>query len=242
MVNNQFYDSLDWWKANDHMIVFLREESKIKIDYIQKSFPVLQNKKILDLGCGAGFISVPLAKMGAKVTALDLSAESLKILEKKAKEENIENNIQTLKVDVLETLNLPEKYDLILALDVLEHVSQPNKIIINAAKNLKQDGLFIYHTLNKSFWCWFLYLQIIPRLIKYDPKDVHVHQFNIKPQQMKTWLEEYNFQFIEQIGIHAPFFQKAVWELLTQRKLLSRLDFEYTSNLSLGYLGKAKLN
>ena len=176
IVNNQFYNSLNWWEANDHMIVFLRAESKIRLNYIHKSMPNLKGKTVLDLGCGAGFISLPLAEMGACVTAIDLSEEALRILQEKAQQKNLQNNIQIKQADILQELNLNQKYDLVLALDVLEHVFCPEKIIEQAFKYLKPNGLFIYHTLNRTFWCWLLYLQLVPRLIKNDPKNVHVHE------------------------------------------------------------------
>ena len=84
------------------------------------------------------------------------------------------------------------------------------------------------------------YLQLVPLIIKNDPKNVHVHEFNIKPVEINAWLNKHNLQSQEQIGIHAPFGQKAIWELITQRKIISELNFEYTSNLALGYLGKAR--
>jgi 2-polyprenyl-6-hydroxyphenyl methylase / 3-demethylubiquinone-9 3-methyltransferase len=240
IINNEFYNLLkeDWWEANDHMIVFLREESRIKLNYIQKNINDLNNISVLDIGAGAGFISIPLAHLGAKVTALDLSSESLNILFERAKKQNIDN-IKIIEANALEELNLKEKYDLVLALDVLEHVVEPQKIIINARKNLKQNGVFIYHTLNQTFWCWLLYLQIVPRLIKHDPGSVHNYKLNIKPDQLNTWLIENNFNPQEQIGIRAPFLQKANWELLVYSQLTSSLNFEYTNNLDLGYLGRA---
>jgi 2-polyprenyl-6-hydroxyphenyl methylase / 3-demethylubiquinone-9 3-methyltransferase len=240
-VNNQFYDTLggDWWNAKDHMVVFLRAESKIKLAYLKQFVPNLGKLKILDIGAGAGFVSMPLAKLGAEVTALDYSEESLEVLSKKAKEEGLENKIKTVQADAIEPLPFGRDFDLVMAFDVLEHVGQPKQLIQNAAACLKPSGIFAYHTLNRSFWCWLLYLQIVPRLIKRDPGDVHKHKFNIKPTEMQHWIGEAGMKASDQIGIEAPFWQPAIWELVKTGVLSSELNFRYTPDLSLGYLGLA---
>lgn len=243
-VNNAFYDNLgeDWWEANDHMIVFLREESKIKLDYLRRFFDSFRDLHILDIGSGAGFISLPLLKMGAKVTALDYSQSSLNTLFERAKKEKLENSLEIVCADATEQLNLKHKFDLVLAFDVLEHVDEPIKLVQNAANSLKPEGQFIYHTLNQSFWCWFLYLQLVPRLIKRDPGDVHRHKRNIKPETMLKWIAESGMRASEQIGMKAPFFQRGIWELISKREVNSELKFVYTKDLSLGYLGSAQLS
>ncbi len=241
-VNNVFYDSLlhDWWEAKDHMIVFLREESRIKLKYLELFVPQLSDKHILDLGAGGGFLSIPLAKRGAKVTALDYSEESLNVLKHKAEIEGIGSQIDYIVADATAVLELEKKYDLILAFDVLEHIAEPAKLIQNAANNLKKDGgIFAYYTLNQTFWCWLLYLQIVPRLIKRDPGDVHQYKYNLKPEQVTKWIEEAGLKPSDQVGVRAPFFQKATWELITKGQLETPLNFEFTPDLSLGYLGLA---
>ncbi|MDJ0626557.1 MAG: bifunctional 2-polyprenyl-6-hydroxyphenol methylase/3-demethylubiquinol 3-O-methyltransferase UbiG [Candidatus Caenarcaniphilales bacterium] len=242
-INNKFYDSLadQWWEANDHMIYFLRAESKIKLEYLINNFDNIANLEILDIGAGGGFISIPLAKLGAKVTALDNSLESLKVLEAKAKMENIENNISIFQADATKPYTLNKQFDLVLAFDVLEHVINPKELIEHSLTHMKTDGYFAYHTLNQSFLCWLIYLQIVPRLISKDPGNVHRHEFNIKPKKMLEWLKDLNLQTKAQIGIRAPFFQAATWDLLTKRQINTEMNFEFTKDLSLGYLGLAHL-
>ena len=239
LVNNQFYDLLkdDWWNANDHMIFFLKAESKIKIEQLKKNITNLKYLKILDIGAGAGFISIPLAQMGADVTAVDLSESSLNTLTKKANELGMDKKIRIIHADAMSYKNTNEKYDLVLAFDVLEHVNEPQRVVDNAYGLLNENGIFAYHTLNKTFLCWLLYLKLVPAIIKHSPTDVHIHEWNIKPIQMIEWLNEAGFKPNEQIGIRAKILQKGILELITKRKVESEFEFTFTKNLSMGYLG-----
>ncbi|MDX1921434.1 MAG: bifunctional 2-polyprenyl-6-hydroxyphenol methylase/3-demethylubiquinol 3-O-methyltransferase UbiG [Candidatus Caenarcaniphilales bacterium] len=250
MVNNDFYNELtleDWWQRINHAVYFLRAETPIRIDFIKNNFPNLENKKVLDLGSGAGFISIPLAQEGAQVTSVDLSERALELLAQKAGQENCATNIQTVKADITKleehyALNIqPQSYDLVLAMDVLEHVKNPEQIVKRAKECLKPGGKFIFHTLNRSFACWLLYLQAMPFLIKHYPKDVHLHEYNIKPQELNEWLKQNDFKLLQLLGIKAPFFQRGMLELIFTSQVKTPLDFVFTDNLSLGYIGLAEL-
>jgi 2-polyprenyl-6-hydroxyphenyl methylase/3-demethylubiquinone-9 3-methyltransferase len=120
-INNAFYEDLGdaWWTADDHMIAFLRQESAIRIDYILKHLPVSDGPlNILDLGAGGGLISIPLARLGHQMTAVDLSEASLKVMRDKAKSAGIENRITTICGNIQEPLPLTGPFDAILAMDV----------------------------------------------------------------------------------------------------------------------------
>lgn len=249
-VNNSFYNDLtleDWWERIDHAVYFLRAETPIRLDFIKNHFPNLENTKILDLGSGAGFISVPLAKEGAQVTSVDISSKALELLKQKAKMEACEGNIQTLCSDLANvgqhynSIIKTQSYDLVLAMDVLEHIGNPEQIVQIAKNCLKPGGKFIFHTLNRSFACWLLYLQLMPFFIKYYPKDLHLHEYNIKPKELDEWLKTNSFKLLQIIGIKAPFFQSGILELIFKSKVNTPIEFVYTDSLSLGYIGLAEL-
>lgn len=241
-INNAFYQELGdaWWTANDHMITFLRAENAIRLIYMQKYLPsAAKPLRILDLGAGGGLITVPLAKMGHHVTAMDLSDASLDVLCRKAEVEGVRDRITTIQGDITKPWNLEGGYDVILAMDILEHVPDPKAVIQQTSQFLRPGGHFIYHTLNKTWLCWLIYLQLAPRIIRNSPKHVHVYQLCVKPSWMSRWLQELGFTHHEQVGIRPELHLQQIWQLLTRRQLDTALHFDFCRDLSLGYLGHA---
>ncbi len=246
-VNNDFYEGLhaDWWTAEDHMVVFLRQESKIKFEYLQSQVSAqtdsLAGLRVLDVAAGAGFISIPALVEGAEVTALDLSASSLAELEKRASLAGVASGLTCTQQDLRQADWDLGQFDLILLFDILEHIPQPELLIAKCAKALKPNGKLFFHTLNRSLSCWFLYLWLVPTMIRHCPPDLHRHESNIKPSELLLWLEQSGLVLGDMRGLTTPLAQAGVWELLTTRSVRSPLHFEFTADLSLGYLGWARL-
>ncbi|MEZ4573911.1 MAG: bifunctional 2-polyprenyl-6-hydroxyphenol methylase/3-demethylubiquinol 3-O-methyltransferase UbiG [Vampirovibrionales bacterium] len=242
-VNNDFYNDLGahWWSATDHMITFLRHESVIRLDFIGQHLPPDGRAcRLLDLGCGAGFISIPLAQAGHQVTAVDCSRTSLDVLLQEAEKRGCAQNITVVEADLRHRLPVPDDFDMVLAMDILEHVDQPQQIIAKAAGHLKPGGRFLYHTLNQTVWCWLVYLQLGPRLIRHSPKDLHRWDHNIPPAHLLGWLEVAGLLSHPPRGVHAPLFQRATWDLLTTRSIQTPMRFEYISSLAFSYIGMAE--
>ncbi len=241
-INNDFYHDLGdrWWTATDHMITFLRAESLIKLDYIRRTLPASTGLSILDLGSGAGLIAIPLAKEGHHVTALDCSKAALRELSLEATRQETACPVETVVGNVLEPLPFSGgTFDVVLAMDVLEHIPHPEILIRHAASVLKPGGLLIYHTLNRTLKCRLLYLTLAPMLVRNSPNHIHRHEYNIPPRRLRQWLEKEHFIPSEPVGLHSPIFQRATWELLRYRAVYTPMRFEYTRSLALGYIGHA---
>jgi 2-polyprenyl-6-hydroxyphenyl methylase/3-demethylubiquinone-9 3-methyltransferase len=244
-INNTFYQELGdaWWTANDHMIAFLRAETAIRLDYIVSQLPASEKPlKILDLGAGGGLITVPLAQRGHHITAVDLSDASLDVLLRKARSEGVDSRVSVIQADILEPLSLAEKFDVVLAMDVLEHIPTPELVVAHSRQYLTLGGKFIYHTINQTWQCWLIYLQLAPRIIRHSPKHVHIYRYCIKPVRMSEWLQQAGFKNHTQRGIRPVLTPALIGELLLQRRLDMDLQFDYCKSLALGYLGCAQLD
>src|SRR4051812_9854272 len=117
-INNSFYDELGerWYQDESHPIALLRAESKLKLRYIREtlsSYPNAKDVSILDIGCGAGLLSIPLAKDGYQVKGIDLSPNSIKTAEEHAEDISVTFEV----ADAYALTDKREQYDVVLMMD-----------------------------------------------------------------------------------------------------------------------------
>ena len=148
---NHFETLADEWWDPDGKFKILHSLTPIRIKYIKNklfekkqliksSKESLSNFNILDLGCGGGLVSEPLARLGANITGIDFVKQNIIAAKKHAKKTN--TNIEYLHQNI-SSLKLKKKYDAVLILEVLEHIEDWKKIIINVKKLLKPRGKII---------------------------------------------------------------------------------------------------
>ena len=171
MQQSNFDDlSQDWWK-NDGPMKLLHSMNKTRMLFIQerllnryKPLKNIQNiflkKKLLDLGCGGGILSESLAKKGAKVTALDTSRSLIKLAQKRALEKKLTINYQVGEISSLK--NKKNKFDIIISLEVIEHVANYKIFLEDIFSCLSKNGIIIISTINRNF---FSYISTISYLL-----------------------------------------------------------------------------
>ena len=141
----------DWWNI-DGPFKKLHEINPTRLKYICRQIrqhigrEEILDVEILDVGCGGGIVSVPLARLGAKVTGIDLGAENISVAKEYAKSHKLK--IEYLNVDIKQ---LKEKYDIVLCLEVLEHLDNLTEFIAELKKLLKPNGIVIFSTINRTF-------------------------------------------------------------------------------------------
>ena len=149
--------SEEWWDVNGKFKP-LHMFNPIRIEYIlesiKKHFNIKKNKdaflkglRILDIGCGGGLISEPMARLGAKVTGIDASEKNINIAQLHAKKNGLKINYINSSP---EKLNDTEKFDIILNLEIVEHVDNVNLYIKSCARLLNKNGLMFTATLNRT--------------------------------------------------------------------------------------------
>ena len=142
----------EWWDVNGKFKP-LHMFNPIRIEYITetiKKYYKLKSKgnflkglKILDIGCGGGLISEPMSRLGAKVTGIDASEKNIEVAKLHAKKNSLDINYLNTSPEKLDEL---EKYDIVLNLEIVEHVENVNLYIKSCNKLLKQDGLMFTAT------------------------------------------------------------------------------------------------
>ena len=183
----------EWWIPNGKFKI-LHKILPIRIDYIIKNVGKknLKDLKILDLGCGGGLTCEPLARLGAKMTGIDFIKQNIEIAKKHAVLSNLEIEYLYLDIDLI---NINKKYDVILILEVLEHLDNWPLLIKKIRKYLKPKGKIIFSTINKTQLAKIFAINIAERFLKWVPKDTHNFDKFIKPDELKNELIKNGFKF-----------------------------------------------
>lgn len=232
-VNNAFYDELKerWLSAKDHPIALLRAENRIRIPWILSK--VQKGSRVLDIGCGAGFLTHALDEAGHTVSGIDLSESSLEIARLKSP------RVDYQKADAYALPYPNDSFDCVFAMDVLEHVDDPAQLIQEASRVLKPKGLFFFHTFNRTPLSYLLVIKGVEWTVANTPKRMHLYSHFIKPNELRAHLKNCSL-FIEEISGFIPkLFSLAFLRLLFTRRVSDRFSFAFSKTLLTGYCGYA---
>ena len=198
----------EWWDVNGkfkplHMFNPIRIEyitNSIKKYYKIKNDKVnfLEELNILDIGCGGGLISEPMARLGAKVTGIDASEKNIKIAKSHSEKGGLHINYLNTSP---ENLHDVEKYDVILNLEIVEHVDNVNLYIKSCYKLLKKNGLMFTATLNRSFISYVKAIIGAEYILRWLPIGTHDWNKFIKPEELEKYLNQENFSTIDIKGL-----------------------------------------
>ncbi len=156
---------------------------KIKENFGEKPLAELT---ALDVGCGGGLVSLELAKAGLKVKAIDASEGNIKIAQKLAEKNN-------LNVDYSQSAaeDLPDiKFDLVLCLEVIEHVSDTGFLVKNLLRLVKEDGALIVSTINRNIKSYLLGIVAAEYILGWVPKNTHEYSKFLKPSELNSLLKK----------------------------------------------------
>ena len=186
----------EWWnpqgkfkplhKFNPVRIKYIKENSIKHFNIKSKNMP-LEKLKILDIGCGGGLLSEPMSRLGAKVTGIDASQQNINVakthsLEKKLKIKYICSSPEKLKVK--------DKFDIILNMEIVEHVDDVNFFIKNCSKFLKRNGIMYIATLNKTLKSYIFAIVGAEYILGWLPIGTHDWQKFIKPSELIGYAEQ----------------------------------------------------
>ncbi len=213
----KFSDLADeWWNPEGkfkplHMfnpvrIEYIIEKIKQHFDIKNQNDYILKDLDILDIGCGGGLISEPMCRLGANVTGIDASEKNIKV----AKLHSAKNN---LKINYLnkspEQLNEIEKYDIILNLEIVEHVDNVKLYLKSCNELLKKNGLMFTATLNRTIVSYLKAIVGAEYILRWLPIGTHNWNKFIKPEELEVMLTNEKFLTKDIKGLEFnPFFRK----------------------------------
>ncbi|AJC48204.1 bifunctional 2-polyprenyl-6-hydroxyphenol methylase/3-demethylubiquinol 3-O-methyltransferase UbiG [Allofrancisella guangzhouensis] len=188
-----------WWNPNGKLKT-LHQVNPVRLEFI-KQYSTLCNKKIIDIGCGGGILTESLVTTNNKVYGLDASIEAINIAKEHAKSSkvNISYTNSTIEEFVKTT---DDQFDIITCMEMLEHVPDPESVIVSISKLTKQGGLFFASTLNRNLKSYLLSIVAAEYILKMVPKGTHQYSKFIKPYELTKVAEKYGFKPLEITGIH----------------------------------------
>ena len=195
----------DWWdprgksamlhKLNPVRLAYIRDMIDMHWQADEHGFNPLEGKTALDVGCGAGLLAEPLARLGAKVTAVDAAPELIEVAKAHAAGQGLAIDYRAVGVESVEG-----KFDLVTSMEVIEHVADPQAFIDDLAARLAAGGLLILSTPNKTAWSRLLTITLAEGLGQI-PKGTHDFEKFIDPETMRGLLAKAGLQCIDFEGI-----------------------------------------
>jgi 2-polyprenyl-6-hydroxyphenyl methylase/3-demethylubiquinone-9 3-methyltransferase len=180
----------EWWNPNGKFKP-LHNFNPIRIKYIKeniiKDFNIksserpLKNINLLDIGCGGGLLSEPMCRLGANVTGIDASKKNIEIAKFHAKKNKLRINY---KVASPEKLRTKIKFDVILNMEIVEHVENVDFFIKESSKLLKKNGVMFVATLNKTLKSYVFAIIGAEYILKWLPIGTHDWEKFIKPNDL----------------------------------------------------------
>ena len=205
----KFSDMADeWWDVSGkfkplHMfnpirIEYIIENIKSHFNILNKENRFLKDINLLDIGCGGGLISEPMARLGANVTGIDASQKNINVAKLHANKSNL--NIKYLNKSP-EQLDETEKYDVILNLEIVEHVDDLKLYIKSCNKLLKKNGLMFTATLNRTITSYIKAIIGAEYILRWLPIGTHDWNKFLKPEELEKKLADENFSTIDLKGL-----------------------------------------
>lgn len=239
-INNDIYSELGarWYDADDDPVALLRAEARHRnpwvIERIAGSFGD-RAVRVLDVGCGAGFLTNALAEHGHEVTGLDAAVESLEV----AARHDPTGTVRYVPGDAYALPFDDAELDVVCAMDFLEHVERPARAIAEMARVLRPGGLLFFHTFNRSWLAWIVVIKGVEWFVKNTPRDMHVLHLFLKPSEVEAMCREQGVALLELVGSR-PRFDGAMWRMLRSGSVPRDFAFTFTPSTRLAYTGMGR--
>jgi 2-polyprenyl-6-hydroxyphenyl methylase / 3-demethylubiquinone-9 3-methyltransferase len=239
-VNNDIYRTLGerWYGAEDDPVALLRAESRLRNPWVAREIASAfgpSDPNVLDIGCGAGFLSNHLGALGHRVTGLDASPDALRV----AALHDGTGSVRYLEGDALQLPFADASFDVVCAMDFLEHVENPDRAIAEAARVLRPSGLFFFHTFNRNFLSWLVIIKGVEWFVRNTPRNLHVLRLFLKPAEIQASCERHGLGTPTFYGMR-PKLGRAFWRMLATRRVSADFGFKFTSSTRLGFSGLAQ--
>ena len=219
----------EWWdpegkfkplhKFNPTRIKYIKE-NVINNFKLKNKFKPLSGISILDIGCGGGLLSEPMSMMGANVTGIDASDKNIKIAKLHSKKNKLKINYLCSSP---EKLKIKKKFDVILNMEIVEHVEDIDFFLKSCSKLLKKNGLMFVATINKTLKSYIFAIVGAEYVLRWLPIGTHEWEKFVKPEDLEKILMKYNLSLNKLNGMNFNVIKD---------------EWSVSEDLSVNYIGK----
>ena len=198
----------EWWdphgkfkplhKFNPIRIKYIKENIINHFNTKKKNKP-LSGINILDIGCGGGLLSEPMCRLGANITGIDASIKNIKTAKFHAKKNGLKINYICSSP---EKLKISKKFDVILNMEIVEHVEDISFFLKSCSKLLNKNGLMFVATINKTLKSYVFAIVGAEYILRWLPIGTHEWEKFVKPEDLKKILVKNNLSLKKLDGMH----------------------------------------
>jgi 2-polyprenyl-6-hydroxyphenyl methylase / 3-demethylubiquinone-9 3-methyltransferase len=211
--------SQEWWdpkgkmaplhKINPLRLGYIRDAACRKFNRNVRSLNCLSGLRVLDIGCGAGLLCEPLSRLGAQVIGVDPSASNIAAAKLHADRGHLSIDYRCTTV---EQMDVRERFDIVLAMEVVEHVTDVGVFLKRCAAMLKPGGMMVVSTLNRNWKSFALAIVGAEYVLRWLPRGTHQWDKFVTPDELAKHLLDNRLVVAEETGvIYSPFADK--WSL-----------------------------
>ena len=198
----------DWWNPegkfkplhlfNPARVKFIKEKIISHFHIAENLDEPFKKLKILDIGCGGGLLCEPLRRMGANITGIDASHNNIKAAKLHAKEMGLD--IKYIHTSP-ENFNIKNKFDIILNMEVVEHVSNINLFIQNCSSLIEKEGIMFVATINRNLKSYVFAILGAEYILRWLPIGTHEWDKFLTPQELEIIAKKNNFHLNDLVGM-----------------------------------------
>ena len=199
----------EWWdptgkfrplhKINPVRLAYIRDQVCAHFGRDPKAHRPLEGLRILDIGCGGGLLSEPVARMGADVVGADASERNIGIAQTHAAQTGVEVDYRAITAEVLAEAG--ETFDVVLNMEVVEHVADVDFFISTCASMVRPGGLMLISTINRTFKAAALAIIGAEYVLGWLPRGTHQYEKLVRPEELEAPLSKSGMEVLERTGV-----------------------------------------
>jgi 2-polyprenyl-6-hydroxyphenyl methylase / 3-demethylubiquinone-9 3-methyltransferase len=199
----------EWWdprgkmrmlhRLNPVRLAFIKQAACRQFGRDVKRLDALTGLRILDIGCGAGILSEPLARMGAEVVGADPSAANIAAAKQHAEQAGLAIDYRATTIEALAVRD--ERFEAVLAMEVVEHVADVTLFLKQCAQLVKPGGILIVATINRTFKSFALAIIGAEYVLRWLPRGTHRWDRFVTPNELAAALERCGLTVIDETGV-----------------------------------------